>query len=328
MPIPFTRGLHRLGAGAFAYLEPDGSWGRSNAGLVTDGDEALLIDTLFTLSQTAHLLRSVSDELPEVTIRTLVNTHDDPDHWWGNQLVVGAEIVSSAAAARQMSENRFLAMLLDEKLPAGLRDWMAPIVAEFDFTGVEPTLPTRTFSEALEIRVGRRSVQLLEAGPAHTHGDVLAHLPDAGILFAGDLLFAGIHPVIHSGPIDGWIAACEIILDLDAHTIVPGHGPVVGPAYVRLFGEYLRRLRDYAHRCHATGRTVSEAARGFDFTRCQNLLGPERVLLDIGAVYRECGSAITEPELLGMLPEFAATLTAASDSGVVANSRTGGWSAE
>ncbi|MEV4129916.1 MBL fold metallo-hydrolase [Nocardia sp. NPDC049707] len=310
MPIPFTRGLHRLGANTFAYLEPDGSWGLSNAGLVADGDEALLIDTLFTLAQTAHLLYSVADSLPAVTIRTLVNTHDDPDHWWGNQLVTGAEIVSSHAAAHHMSENRFLSLLLDQQLPTGLREWMAPIVAGFDFTGVIPTLPTRTFRGELQLQVGRRTVQLLEAGPAHTHGDVVVHVPDARILFAGDLLFAGVHPVIHSGPIDGWIAACETILGLDVHTVVPGHGPVVGSTYVRTFREYLQRLRDYAQSCQNRGLTVLEAAEGFDFTRCPNLLGPERVLLDIGAIYREHGSAATEPELLGMLPGFAATLAA------------------
>ncbi|MEV0685099.1 MBL fold metallo-hydrolase [Nocardia sp. NPDC050378] len=310
MAIPFVRGLHRLNADVFAYLEPDGSWGLSNAGVVADGQEALLIDTLFTLAQTEHLLDSVADALPGVRIGTLVNTHDDPDHWWGNQLVTGAEIVASHAAAHHMSENRFLSLLGDDSLPPGLREWMAPIMAGFDFTGIMPTLPTRVFSSELEIAVGRRSVHLLEAGPAHTHGDVMVHVPDAGVLFAGDLLFAGIHPVIHSGPVEGWIAACTTILELDVHTVVPGHGPIVGPDYVRTFREYLQRLRDYANNCHRMGRSVLEAAAGFDFARSPDLLGPERILLDIGAIYREHGDGSTEPELLAMLPEFATKLRA------------------
>ncbi|MGW4770643.1 MBL fold metallo-hydrolase [Nocardia sp. NPDC004278] len=308
MTIPFTRGLHPIGAATFAYLAPDGSWGLSNTGLVVDGREALLVDTLFTVTQTAHLLHSVAEALPEVSIRTVVNTHDDPDHWWGNQLVTDAEIVASRVAAHHMRENRFLPMLLNPDLAPGLREWMTPIMARFDFTGVIPTLPTRTFCGELELRVGRRVVHLLEAGPAHTHGDVLVHVPDTRTLFAGDLLFIGVHPVIHSGPISGWIAACELMLTTDADTIVPGHGPVVGPPGIRTFREYLLRMHDYAHLCREAGRTVFEAAERFDFAGCPQLLGPERVLLDIGAIYREHGSAPSELELLSALPAFVATL--------------------
>ena len=52
----FTKGLHDLGQGSFAYLQPDGSWGWSNAGLITHGEESLLVDTLFDL----HLTRIYS----------------------------------------------------------------------------------------------------------------------------------------------------------------------------------------------------------------------------------------------------------------------------
>jgi hypothetical protein len=51
---PYSKGLHDLGRGCFAYLQPDGSWGWSNAGLVTDGDQTLLVDTLFDLPPIAE----------------------------------------------------------------------------------------------------------------------------------------------------------------------------------------------------------------------------------------------------------------------------------
>ena len=93
-------------------------------------------------------------------------------------------------------------------------------------------LPTRTFDGELELFVGERSVKLIELGPAHTGGDVVVHLPDAGVVFTGDLLFHGGHPVIWAGPIANWIAACERIADLGASTVVPGHGPVATTAAV------------------------------------------------------------------------------------------------
>ena len=43
-PTPYTRGLHELGDGVYAYLQPDGGWGWSNAGLVVDGEASLLVE--------------------------------------------------------------------------------------------------------------------------------------------------------------------------------------------------------------------------------------------------------------------------------------------
>ena len=64
---PYTKGLHDLGYGCYGWLQPDGSWGWSNAGLVVDSGESLLVDTLFDLKLTAEMLaaqlnRAVPDE--------------------------------------------------------------------------------------------------------------------------------------------------------------------------------------------------------------------------------------------------------------------------
>ncbi len=47
MKIAYERGLHELGDGLYAYLQPDGGWGWSNAGLIAAGGTSLLVDTLF-----------------------------------------------------------------------------------------------------------------------------------------------------------------------------------------------------------------------------------------------------------------------------------------
>src|SRR5438105_3980166 len=100
----YTKGLHEIGDGLFAWLQPDGSWGWSNAGLVSGGDTSLLVDTLFDLRLTAEMLEHMRSAVPAARqIATVVNTHANGDHCFGNQLVSSAEIVASTATAKEMA---------------------------------------------------------------------------------------------------------------------------------------------------------------------------------------------------------------------------------
>src|SRR5271154_6401098 len=112
-PFPearFEGGTRDFGHGCFAYLQPDGSWGLSNAGLVTDSGEALLVDTLFDAPHTRVMLEDLRRATP-AKIRTLVNTHQNGDHWFGNALVEDAEIIATERAAEAMAHE--LPSLLD-----------------------------------------------------------------------------------------------------------------------------------------------------------------------------------------------------------------------
>ena len=100
---PFKHGLLDLGDNDYAWLQPDGGWGWSNAGLIVDGEDALLVDTLFDLALTQQMLDGFRAALPGISISTLVNTHANGDHCWGNQLLPGAQIISSRAAAAEMA---------------------------------------------------------------------------------------------------------------------------------------------------------------------------------------------------------------------------------
>ncbi len=98
-------GLEDLGAGLYAYLQPDGSWGLSNAGLVSDGGQSLLIDTLYDLKRTRRMLDSMAKATPAARqIGTVVNTHANGDHCYGNQLVRDSRIISSTATAEEMNQ--------------------------------------------------------------------------------------------------------------------------------------------------------------------------------------------------------------------------------
>jgi len=99
----FERGLHDIGNGAYAWLQPDGGWGWSNAGLIVSGDESLLVDTLFDLPNTREMLDAMKKaHTAAADIDRLVNTHSNGDHTHGNELVAGAEIVASKTAAAEM----------------------------------------------------------------------------------------------------------------------------------------------------------------------------------------------------------------------------------
>ena len=93
-------GLHPLAHGAYAWLAPQGTWGWSNAGLIVDGEQSLLVDTLYDLDLTGTMLKKMRDAEPLARdIGTLVNTHANGDHCHGNCLVSEAEIIASTASA-------------------------------------------------------------------------------------------------------------------------------------------------------------------------------------------------------------------------------------
>jgi len=114
----YTKGLHDLGNGLHAWLLPDGSWGWSNAGLIEDAGQTLLVDTLFDLQRTREMLDAMRDAVPAARdIGMLVNTHGNGDHTFGNQLLEGKRIIAAAGCAEDMKHRP------PEQLAQWQRDW-------------------------------------------------------------------------------------------------------------------------------------------------------------------------------------------------------------
>lgn len=259
--MAYDTGLHELGDGCFAYLQPDGSWGWSNAGLVAGDGVSLLVDTLFDLKLTAEMLAAMQPVTRVAPIGTLVNTHANGDHCYGNELVTGAEIIASAATAQEMTEvpPAMLAALnqADGEVGALFRHFFG----DFEFDGITVTLPTRTFEGRLDVDVAGRNVELIEVGPAHTRGDTIAYVPDARTVYTGDILFIGGTPIVWAGPLSNWVAACDLMLGMDIDTVVPGHGPLTDKAGVAAVRDYLSFVDEAATARHAAGIDAWEAAR-------------------------------------------------------------------
>lgn len=310
MGVSFTRGLHELGDGLFAFLQPDGGWGLSNAGLVVADDTSLLIDTLYDLRLTREMLdamRPLTDPRP---IRQVLNTHGNGDHCYGNQLVPeSAEIVASEGAVQDMKEvpPSLLASLSDADLDDDLRAFVRHAFAPFRFDDIELRLPTRTFSGSLTLDVGGRRVELVELGPAHTRGDVIAHVPDARAVFTGDILFVGGTPIMWAGPVSNWVAACEHIERLDVDTIVPGHGPLTDKEGVRQVRRYLEYVRDQADERQRAGMPAAEAAFDIELGEFADWGDPERIVVNVESIYTELDPSYElppAPVLLGRMGAY------------------------
>ncbi len=259
--MPYDKGLFELGDSCYAYLQPDGSWGWSNAGLVMGDGVSLLVDTLFDLKLTAEMLTAMQPVTRMAPIGTLVNTHANGDHCYGNELVEGAEIIASAATAHEMTEVPPAMLAALNHADGEVGELFRHFFGAFEFDGITVTMPTRTFDGRLDVDVAGRTVELIEVGPAHTRGDTIAYVPDARTVYTGDILFIGGTPIVWAGPLGNWVAACDLMLGMDIDVVVPGHGPLTDKAGIATVRDYLSFVDAEATARHAAGIDAWEAAR-------------------------------------------------------------------
>lgn len=288
----YTRGLHDLGNAVYAYLQPDGTWGWSNAGILADGETSLLIDTLFDLKLTQQMLDTMRKSIPAAAhIDMVVNTHANGDHCYGNQLVADAQIIASARTAEEMIEGtkpQLLAAVVRQGAQLGpVGEYMSRIFGPFDFDNITVTPPKTTFEGEYSLMVGNKAVHLIEVGPAHTRGDTMVHIPGDRVVFTGDILFIGGHPIIWAGPTSNWLRACDRILEMDVETIVPGHGPITDKKGVQAVKGYFEYIYAEARKRYEAGMPVLEAARDIPLDRYATWTDGERIAVNVASIYRE-----------------------------------------
>ena len=282
---PFEKGLHDLGNGGYAWLQPDGGWGWSNAGLIVDGDECLIVDTLFDKPLTRDMLKAMRGAEPAATrsFDYLVNTHANADHCNGNELVGNAEIIASSACAEELArEDPGMLQRLMEQAPemGEVGEFFTYCFSAFDFRDINRALPTRTFDDTLDVTVGDKTVHLKQVGPAHTRGDVLAFVPADRLIFTGDILFIEGHPIIWAGPVQNWIDACDYMLGLDVETVVPGHGPITDKRGIEA-------MRGYPRLCRGAGAPSLRCGHGGDGSGAGHFARRLRFMGGCGADRRE-----------------------------------------
>ena len=283
----FTLGLHEVADGVWAYLQPDGSWGYSNAGLVAGDGTSLLVDTLFDLQLTRQMLDAMQPATDGRPIGTVVNTHANGDHCYGNQLVRDARIVASEAALHEMDDVPPALMHTFQDLDIGEdgNRLVASAFGPFRFDDIEPVPATDTFAGTTTVDVGGTSVVLEEVGPAHTAGDVIAWLPDSRVLFTGDILFHDSTPIMWSGPIGNWIGACRRIRELEPTVVVPGHGALADTDGVLRTERYLEWIERETVARHGAGMTALAAAWDLDLGEYAEWGDWERTIVTVDSIY-------------------------------------------
>jgi glyoxylase-like metal-dependent hydrolase (beta-lactamase superfamily II) len=321
----YAEGLYNLGKGCYAWMVPNGSWGESNAGLVVGKGQSLLIDTLWDLDYTGVMLDAMGKITSKAPIRTVINTHSDGDHFWGNELLGDAEIITSQASLDDMTSTKPKSMILLERIGKVMSavkvfdgdkagNWFQQMVAPYDFGAVTLTPARRAFEGGLTLDVGGRKVECIEVGPAHTAGDLIVFVPHARLVYTADILFIGSTPVMWAGPVENWLAALHLLETMDADTFVPGHGPITDKAGIAMVRSYWEFVAEEVGKRFKAGMAASDAAYDIvlsaEFARqpFSSWNSPERIMTSTHTIYRHLNgkpAAPKVPELIGIMRKQA-----------------------
>ncbi len=280
-----SAGLEELRPGVYAWVQPDGSWWLNNAGAVAGGDGLLVVDTCATARRTRLFLEALDSADGGTPVRMAVNTHQHGDHTYGNCLLPSGAVL--------IGHERMREGLRDDSVIDGCPPFWDPVP---DWGPVVRRLPDITVESSLTVHLGDRRVDLLHpGGPAHTSGDLVAWVPAERVLFAGDLLFAGLTPLVFMGSLTGALAALDWLAGFEPHVVVPGHGGVlVGAEIERVLEEHRRYYRfvlALAEKGVATGRSPLAVARDADLGEFSEWLDAERLVLNLHRAYADAAGS-------------------------------------
>jgi len=300
----YSRGLHDLGAGLWAWLQPDGGWGWSNAGLIVDADQSLLVDTLFDMPLTAQML---SGDGRCDRHRGRGHRHRRQHHANGitptaTRSAPGAEIIARPPAPRDGSVQPAMLARFVAGAPAhgAAGQYVIDIFGKFDFAGVGRETPTRTFSGDLQLEVGDKSVELIEVGPAHTAGDVLVHVPQDRAISPATSSSSTARRSCGPGRWATGSPPCERILAMDVDIIVPAMGPITDKAGVR--GVRTTWPIATAERASATTRASASATPPTTSPLAISPAGAisERIAVNVDTLYRGYRGDTSRPDTVAL----------------------------
>jgi glyoxylase-like metal-dependent hydrolase (beta-lactamase superfamily II) len=235
--------VKKIGEGVYAAIGADSGKAGSNAGFVVGSNGVVVIDTFTAVGPARDLLAEIR-KITNLPIRFVINTHYHLDHTGGN--AVFAEAGATILAQRN------------------LRGWLR--TENLKFFGANPkpeqkamvealVLPDEVYSDAVDIYLGSRQIQVRYM-LGHTGGDSVVTVPDADVVFAGDLVWQKHLPNLIDATTSDWVKTLEKLLaDHPSGTFVSGHGDVASVADVRDFHDYLVALREAVTKAQAAGKT-------------------------------------------------------------------------
>jgi cyclase len=271
--------LVKVAEGVYAGIAKPGGLASGNAGFIIGDGGVLIVDTFFTPVAVEELIGEIG-KLTNQPIKYAVNTHYHLDHTGGNQVLTARNVPIIAhdnLMTWQTTKNRRFLPAPEElqkrkadtakqlsETPEDQKDKRAQLerqLRRFDvMLSIKLTNPTVTFSAGTtHVYLGTREVVLFSL-PGHTGGDVLVYVPDANVLFTGDMGWAKTLPNLVDATVNDWIPSLDKILSNHASSkFVPGHGEVATATEIRDFRDYLDDLRSRVKKAIADGLTIEQA---------------------------------------------------------------------
>ena len=256
----------KVADGVYAAVAKPGGIASGNAGFVIGDDSVVVVDTFFTPAAAEMLIAEIGKLTPK-PIKFAVNTHYHLDHTGGNQVFAGRGVPIVAhdnVMEWQTTKNRRF-LLSSEEMQKRRDDAVAQkkdaVVRRLDaMKSIVLTNPTLTLSTGvMHLYLGKREVQLFSL-PGHTGGDVLAFVPDANVLFTGDMGWTKTLPNLVDATVNDWIPSLDKILAQYPNAkFATGHGQPATAVELREFRDYLDNLRTRVKKAMADGLTVEQA---------------------------------------------------------------------
>lgn len=213
-----------------------------NIGVIGGTRAVLVVDTGIGVANAEQVL-ALASEVAGGRELYLTTTHFHPEHAFGAQVFAGEAtyLVNRAQADDLGTKGQgYLEMF------RGLGETVARRL-----DGVRVPVPDLVYDDAHDLDLGGRTVRLRPTGRGHTRGDQVVEVPDAGVLFTGDLAETGqfaIFPWFPPYDTDvsgvGWLAVLDRLAATAPRTVVPGHGDIGGPEVLTNVRDYLRELRE------------------------------------------------------------------------------------
>jgi glyoxylase-like metal-dependent hydrolase (beta-lactamase superfamily II) len=230
-PLQFV--LKQVGPGVYAAIDGPEHKAGSNAGFVIGDDGVLVVDAFFNLDAARALVGEIHRLTPK-PVRYVVNTHYHADHTGGDQALrdAGAIIIAHNNVRGWVRTNNI--NLFGDRITPELKARVEAL-----------PLPDLTTDKDLTVWLGARKV-VVRTVLGHTGGDLTIAVPDAKVLFTGDMLWRKIAPNLIDGSVKEWMAtdaALAAMPDAAHTTYVPGHGDVADQSDMKDFNAYLRDLR-------------------------------------------------------------------------------------
>lgn len=236
-------------------------------GLVLGRAGAVVVDSRASAIEGGEVVRAVREQFPRAPVTHVVNTHVHFDHTFGNIAFARATIHAHVAVARTFEADavRIKGLFAADPGDGPELGYTASDVVDVLATTVRG--PDCTFATSATIDLGDRAVTLLHAGRGHTDGDIAVQVPDADVVFLGDLVEESAHPSLgpDSWPLE-WPATLTSHLNWIGRTtvVVPGHGRPVGAAFVREQRDDLDAVAEVLRGRRLAGMPLTDAQRDPD----------------------------------------------------------------